>query len=406
MNHNTGPAGNTAAHERAERSSTVQVPHSFFKREKADMYGAWPEAFWRELVQNSVDADASRIGIGIEDAGDHRVQVTFADNGRGMDRDTIENVFFQLGATTKTDGDTVGGFGRARILTCFAQESYQIRTRDLVVQGRGPSYRIQNTDKVARGTVFRVICDDTSEQRMRRDLLRYLSDTQLPARVDIDGARFQDWCYKGRARRTLLDETGEAWGTIHVNKSDERRQNMMLVRVSGAKMFDRYIHAGGASIGRIVVEISPERSRDVLTGSRDNLHQHYQRILDRFIAELSADAMSALRTRRPPETLHHAGRAGLRKAHPPAQEEPTSSETDHPSEANTDHSGVDMSAMPPRAGVCREGQMAEKGIAEIANENRREDGIPRPQLQHDVVIRIETDSAAVRSAARRTDPSS
>src|SRR3546814_7171522 len=57
-----------------------------------------------------------------------------------MDRDVLDDVYFAPGETTKKDGEFTGGYGRARLMTCFSQVRYGIRTHDCVVEGDGPEY--------------------------------------------------------------------------------------------------------------------------------------------------------------------------------------------------------------------------------------------------------------------------
>ena len=134
-----------------DKPRLVAPDKSYFVKERDGIYAAWLLSFWRENVQNSVDAGAKTIRIEIGDAAPKgsfgrapapgRVtRVVFADDGSGMSADTIDNVFFRMGATTKDDETSVGGFGRARIMTCFSQVRYSIETRDRYVEGDGAEF--------------------------------------------------------------------------------------------------------------------------------------------------------------------------------------------------------------------------------------------------------------------------
>ncbi|MGY3582263.1 hypothetical protein ACVIGB_000812 [Bradyrhizobium sp. USDA 4341] len=135
----------------ADKPRLVVPDKSFFVKERASLYNQWLISWWRENMQNSVDAGAKTIRIDISDAPakgsfgreptpDRVTRVVFSDDGVGMDEATIDNVFFRMGATTKDDETSVGGFGRARIMTCFSQVRYSIETRDRYVEGDGPEY--------------------------------------------------------------------------------------------------------------------------------------------------------------------------------------------------------------------------------------------------------------------------
>ncbi len=122
---------------------TVKMNKTFFRKERDHFYSDWYLAFWRELFQNSNDAGAKNINISLHEKpgrssfGEIRkepqtvVRVVFADDGCGMTYDTLDKVYFQIGESTKDgDGSSVGGFGRARLMTCFSQDRYSILTKD------------------------------------------------------------------------------------------------------------------------------------------------------------------------------------------------------------------------------------------------------------------------------------
>jgi hypothetical protein len=133
----------------------VTIHKSFFKKERDGFYSDWFVAFWRELFQNSVDAGSENIRIYLDQKegrgsfGDFRndppnvVRVVFSDDGRGMSYDVLDEVYFAIGNTTKTaDDGSVGGFGRARLMTCFSQDRYSILTNDNFVVGEGGDFDI------------------------------------------------------------------------------------------------------------------------------------------------------------------------------------------------------------------------------------------------------------------------
>jgi molecular chaperone HtpG len=72
-----------------------------------------PNAFYRELVQNAIDAGSPSVDIRIEhDPGERKVHVTVRDRGEGMSQDTIENQLLVLFRSTKeTDHTKIGKFG-------------------------------------------------------------------------------------------------------------------------------------------------------------------------------------------------------------------------------------------------------------------------------------------------------
>jgi hypothetical protein len=135
-----------------DKPRLVVPDKSFFVKERDSFYSSWVLSFWRELMQNSVDAGAKTIRITVAETRQKgsfgrtpppktATRVIFADDGCGMDAKTLDEVYFRMGGTTKQDDDTsVGGFGRARLMTNFSQVRYSIETRDRFVEGDGAEF--------------------------------------------------------------------------------------------------------------------------------------------------------------------------------------------------------------------------------------------------------------------------
>lgn len=265
----------------------VQIGPDFFRQE-ARNYASISLAIVRELIQNAVDAKAKRIEIEIV-SDDNGTALSFADNGTGMSREVLENVFFSLGATTKKGSDTTGGFGKARTLICLAQRSYEIRTRDMRVEGSGASYEIHSGLPEIAGCQFLIQVAwaelEISPEELLNAFRSYLSMCQLNVQVTIEGQRCNDdWACRRQVARRL------SCGTVHVNKTSGHRHRL-LVRVSGMLMFVRYVNAPV----QVILEIDPAQSREILLSNRDGLRTPYREELDRFVQEISTDTLSALR---------------------------------------------------------------------------------------------------------------
>jgi hypothetical protein len=276
---------------------TLTIPKSFFRKERDTLYPNWPVAFWRELFQNSTDAKATTIRVSIE-SHDGFTRVRFDDDGVGMNRKILEEVYFRLGASTKdgVDEGQIGGFGRARILTCFSMRRYAIRTGTLLAEGDGPHYELSDDYVPRPGCLVEVDIDqgDCSEDTLRSALRDYLGMSQMHCRVFVDGARFTEWLYRGRITRTLSTSGDPApFATVHVNRSGPFK-GRILVRVDGTYMFT-------VSISRdvqIILEIDRAKSRQVLVANRDSMAGQYAAALNRFVEELAANTRSAIKTRR------------------------------------------------------------------------------------------------------------
>lgn len=262
---------------------TVKIPKSFHKRERDRAYDDWTSAIFREFVQNSIDAGATRIDISIASAvpkgydgrpPDARsvTRLVFEDDGGGMNLDVLNNVYFALGETTKGGDDSVGGFGRARIMQSFGQVRYSVRTQDLLVEGDGSDFlgfrmdgihrimedwaartyhlaaemppgeerdfieaaaearsrdavEMRRDDRFLKGCRFEVDLDPSTGKNdwskptvshMRRQLEQYLSQCDLRCRIFIDGVERLPPTRKREARKDIFatldpQEVLDAW---------------------------------------------------------------------------------------------------------------------------------------------------------------------------------------------------
>ena len=286
---------------------SVRLAPDFFRKERNQAYRNWRSALWRELVQNAVDAKCTRIDVGLS-ASDSGFELRFADNGPGMSRDVLENVYFAVGATTKTGGDSVGGMGRARMLTCFAMNSYRIRSQDYIVNGVGGEYDVVPAPFVS-GCTLDIDVDNYSIEDGLRYLEGFLASSHIRAAVTINGAPYHATpLQRGRHVRNLVADE-QTFAYVYVNKSAATR--WVIVRVAGVTMFTQ----STSFEGQIIVELVPEQSRAVLTSNRDGLRGDYSDILNNFLTELSVNTKSAMRGARQRRTtkMNNGGALRIRR---------------------------------------------------------------------------------------------
>ena len=266
----------------------VRLSDDFFKKERDQLYSDWRLSVWRELFQNAIDQGATEVRIRLTE-GDGFVTVGFSDNGPGMTRQVLEDVYFAIGATTKT-GNEIGGMGRARVLTCFAMKSYSIRSQDYVVTGQSGEYVVEDAPYV-RGCALSIEVDDSTLEDLRDRLMTFLSESRIDARIYLnDELVTRKAPLNGRAVRDLVLH-GTSFAKVYVNKSADPKR--VIVRVNGVSMFTIRTSAKA----HVVVELEPSLSRKVLTSNRDGLHWRYRDVLDDFIRELAVDTNSSLRNR-------------------------------------------------------------------------------------------------------------
>lgn len=333
----------------------MKTPKTYWATRRTEGYSDWGMAFWRELFQNSIDAGASKITIEMDDAPgvgvfgrppatENVVRVVFSDNGSGMDENTLRNVFLRPGESTKkSDDSAIGGFGTARIVLCFSQVRYRIRTREWFVDGDGSEYtcmtrnqKIEATEDTLRrlqgadaqivanfdipglerelaetkasapyfdGCVVEVDINPEEFQQKwknhnKRDLYlklkKYVSMSQIPASVFFYQEQLTEKTNKNKARRTLSvtrDNEQIPFATIHVsNNENAPHLGYIIVRTNGVMMY----YFSGAKDNQIIVEINPEMSRDVLTDSREDMKGDFRAAMDEFFLELASESRSAL----------------------------------------------------------------------------------------------------------------
>lgn len=262
---------------------TIALTTKFLKDE-VRAYSAWQTGFCREYVQNSFDARATEIHFQIETT-PQGTGFECRDNGCGMDERVLREVYFRLGETTKAGGDSIGGFGRARILTTFSHLAYEMRTQEVRAHGSGTEFEIVRTPgDYFPGCRVRVTLDPelTTASALLSDLRSYLALCHLAdCRVTINGERFTGWTYRNKRTGDL------SFGKVYRNKSREGRG--VLIRVNGVHMFTRYTPCRW----QIVLELDPAQARSVLTSNRDGMTYKAGEELERFIGDIWINPLSA-----------------------------------------------------------------------------------------------------------------
>lgn len=359
----------------------IRVHKSSFRIERDTFYSDWTIAFWREFFQNSVDAGAKNIAITLStekargsfnlnaDADEDVTRIVFDDDGKGMTADVIKNVYFAIGESTKrAEAGSVGGFGRARLMTCFSQKRYSILTGDNFVMGDGAQYVVldlaqakeavekaldklfyDGTDSTIRGLSHdseiistaakhggqkgcRVEVDldhvrtqswhrMPTEAVMAQRLKEYLSESQIPANVTINGKTPEEYfgvdgklqARRGRVERILsavTDQDGEIeFATIHqTENANASHKGKMIVRVDGASMYAEAIDAPEV---QVILEIKTNRSREVLNSNRDGIRNPYKAVVSKFIQELATENISALREKKGKTSYKLSGDQGM-----------------------------------------------------------------------------------------------
>lgn len=264
------------------------MPSSFFAKAKSE-YNNWTLAWFREALQNSLDAGALKIDFTIIDhpSDEGAFTVVCHDNGKGMDYDTLTNCFLSMGGSKKDLGN-IGGFGYAKVLLAFAHKRYSIKTNNILLEGESGDYVIKDSDQVSG---VRLEVDMTKDDCRRIDMERALHQI-------VHHSKFKEGVKVTLNGEVLLsansdDENSYKQVTSLGPMSFKDMQNgqsrsSLWVRMNGLAMFNKvlWMNSGTAFDGYLELEGS---SLDVLTSNRDGLSRDNDYILNQMMQELAND---------------------------------------------------------------------------------------------------------------------
>lgn len=280
------------------RNPAIGISREFFTTVLKD-YEDWREKWWREAVQNSVDAKADRIDCEVIQNPDGTWTISSTDNGGGMSEDVLLNKFLMLGGSTKQLGSgAAGGFGKAKELLILPWLAWRVHTRDREIRGDGLDYTVHAAPYLS-GTRIEVVmpADQTTGNAAAISFIEkcYLPNVRFTVTYRNNEGREEVAHPKARLRGDeLLDEVeGKAEVYIANVKHDA---NTMLIRVQGIYMFNRWVTQVPGK--QLIVEITAP-SIEVLTANRDGFRDYeIRRKLDALTDRLSKDTMSALRSQK------------------------------------------------------------------------------------------------------------
>jgi hypothetical protein len=279
------------------QNPAIGISHGFFTTVLRD-YKDWRLKWWREAIQNSVDAGATKIHCKVVYNQDSTVSVSVEDNGSGMDEDVLINKFLMLGGTTKVSGATAGGFGKAKELLILPWVSWRLHTRDIVVDGDGVQYTISH-GAMLNGTRIEVVMA-ADEHTDSAPALAFISKCYLPnIRFDVhevyaDGGE-ERWKPKANLRGTdlVLDIPEKAEVYLAKVKYDSRE---VLIRVKGLYMFGE--HAPSLPKKQVIAEITAP-SIKIFTANRDGFQDwEVSSAISKLTEIMSKDVLSAFRSRK------------------------------------------------------------------------------------------------------------
>lgn len=259
---------------------TVSIPYGYFLKMAKHDYSNWKKALPREFYQNSIDAGATVIKVSVNK---EPRMIEISDDGCGMSLDTIQNKLLVLGGSKKASG-SVGAFGKAKELLFFSWPKWEILTRGLRLEGKGPEYSLNKVESDIQGVIARVwIPEDEDLDAVATQFRVVASYMQTGADIFIDGEPVQ--CGKKRGRLARCEE----WVDIYQLKAED--SSYAPVRIDGIWMFDKYV---GSGHGLLVFELK-RSSIEALTSNRDGLKYQWSDLLEPIVEDLLVNKKSALR---------------------------------------------------------------------------------------------------------------
>jgi len=263
---------------------SITIGREFFTTALKD-YKDWKIKWWREAIQNAVDAGAKHVALHVTPLPDQQaVHVVCDDDGDGMDEDTIINKFLVLGGTTKVQGTTAGGFGKAKELLLLPWISWRLHSRSTLVEGSGIDYSTSSAPP-RKGTWLEVLMPEdnaTSEAAA----IAFVQKSYLPdVRFTVNGTAVR----AALVGKELLRSFPEGVD-LYLTRAKEK-QSELYVRTKGLFMFERYV---GEVSGYLLADLT-RSSVDLLTANRDGFRDWQVGVqIDQFVERLAKDTRSAL----------------------------------------------------------------------------------------------------------------
>ncbi|MBI4423923.1 MAG: ATP-binding protein [Elusimicrobia bacterium] len=169
----------------AERTPTAAIPS--LVKELVDQFDE-PLNFYRELIQNSIDAGSNRIDVALEyREKEGRAVIHVEDDGEGMDENVINNYLLVLFKSTKEDDFTkIGKFGIG-FVSVFAPQPDMVR---LYTAKNGQSWRL-DFPSYKRYDLYRM---PEMREGTLVELLKRMGKSEYAKFVEASKAVILHWC--------------------------------------------------------------------------------------------------------------------------------------------------------------------------------------------------------------------
>jgi len=261
--------------------------------------------YWREMLQNSRDAGATRVDATLTVSGSI-TELIFTDNGRGMTKDVLVNGLLTYAGSVKQAG-AAGGFGMAKCLLVFAPNSVKIETNELAVLVEGINCKWLAVDKPIFGTRYTVTIDNEGYEPGKQITPTVEGLKFLMARCDMGNVRV--YVNGERINDTKLSDDIEpvrSWDDFKAKAyhlplarnviKNRNGENVMVIQHRGIWVEDRVI--SDEVKGQVWVNID-EEPRKVLNAPRVSVASYDLRSkFDSFLRDIARSPKQALKTKK------------------------------------------------------------------------------------------------------------
>lgn len=281
----------------ARANPAIGISREFFTTVLKD-YADWREKWWREAIQNSVDARASRIDCEVVQNDDGTWTISVEDDGGGMSEDVLLNKFLMLGGSTKVLGSGAsGGFGKAKELLILPWLRWSVYSRGKYVLGEGLDYEVRDVT-YKDGTRLEVVMpgDQTTNAASAIAFITkcYLPQIRFSVREQIEGNDVQ--IHRPRAALAIGEMLESLPGKMDIGVANvDYEAAHLYVRVNGLYMFSRWLNRLQGK--QVIAEITAP-STEILTANRDGFRDwQTQNQIEKLTERFSKDVLSAIRSK-------------------------------------------------------------------------------------------------------------
>lgn len=272
---------------------SIGIGREFFVTALKD-YENWREKWWREAIQNAVDAGATDVACVAKANPDGTRTVSCEDNGGGMSADVLLNKFLVLGGSTKTSASgTAGGFGKAKELLLLPWISWEVHSRATIVRGSGIDYTVEEAAPISGTKITVVMAQD--QYTYEAPAISFIEKCYLPrVSFTVNGDPVKAAL---RSKKVLLTTANGEAEISFVKDPSVTGSSRIFFRTNGLFMFDKWVYAGNLG-GYVMVELL-KPSIDILTANRDGIRAgDLRREIDEFAANLAREGERAMKDKK------------------------------------------------------------------------------------------------------------